>query len=310
MHVSSTVHWHDALDSLGRAVVALGMFDGVHLGHRALISDAAARAGSDGALAAALTFDTDPEHVVHPRRPTPQLLSVEDRVALMTEAGIDLVLVVGFDSATARLAPDEFLDDVLMSAFAPCSVVVGEDFVFGHRAAGDVDTLRAHGEAHGYDVVAHDLVRVDGTPITSTRVRDLVLRGEVSRAAALLGRPHRVSGVVEEGRGIGSALGIPTANLDIHEGFAVPADGVYAARATATGSTWRAGVSVGNAPTYKDAPSAVEAHLIGFVGDLRGQTVRLEFIERLRDQARFDTPDELAAAIKGDLSRVEGIVDI
>ena len=290
--------------TLGPAVVAIGVFDGVHVGHQALVRDAVAAARERGAHAVVVTFDRDPDRVVDPEHAAPQLLELDDKLAFLEALGPDAVLVIPFTAEVATMAPDVFLADLLLPAVRPVAAFVGHDFRFGARAAGDLSALAAFGEGHGFEVLGHPLVRAGGEPVTSTRIRRLIAEGDVRGAAALLGRPHRLCGTVVGGRGQGAGLGAPTANLATPPYAAMPADGVYAARAVIDGVGHPAGVSVGVPPTFPDAICRLEAHVLDFSGDLYGRTLELEFLERLRAQRGFSSAEELAAAIAADLERV------
>jgi riboflavin kinase/FMN adenylyltransferase len=282
-------------------VAALGVFDGVHLGHQALVRDAVAMARSSDASSVVVTFDRDPDQVVAPRSAAPQLLDLDSKLSLLSDLGPDVIAVFPFTRELAATAPLVFLDEVLMDAMTPVSVVVGYDFRFGHRAHGDTDALVRYGSAHGFTVVAHELVEADGAPISSTRIRALVALGDVAGAARLLGRPHRVRGMVHHGRGEGAAIGFATANLTAAEYAALPCSGVYAGRADIDGVTYPAAVSVGRPPSFPQAGDDFEVHVIGFDGDLYGSSISIEFLQRLRDQRSFDDPTQLAKAIAADI---------
>ncbi|TLM79503.1 MAG: hypothetical protein FDZ70_02870, partial [Actinobacteria bacterium] len=200
------LEWECGTEPLGRVVVALGVFDGVHLGHQALVRDSIALAAERGVQCAVLTFDRDPDQVVSPDTAMPQLLTLDEKLAYLSEVGPDVVVVVGFCRHIADTAPDRFVTDVLMDACAPVEVVVGRDFRYGRHASGGVRSLAESGETHGFGVVAHELIEVGGAPVTSTRIRGLVAAGEVEEAAELLGRYHRVRGSVWRGRGMGAEL--------------------------------------------------------------------------------------------------------
>ncbi|MCL4079604.1 bifunctional riboflavin kinase/FAD synthetase [Coriobacteriia bacterium Es71-Z0120] len=289
---------------LGRAVAAIGVFDGVHLGHQALVRACRERASEEGVASAVITFDRDPDRVVAPDRAAPQLLELEDKISFLAELGVDAVVVVPFDTATASMAPERFVDETLLRACTPVAVVVGEDFRFGRNASGDVDALRELGATRRFEVVPQPLVRVDGEPVTSTRIRSLVRAGDVATAAMLLGRPHRVRGLVVHGRGAGARLGAPTANLRPHPYAATPADGVYAAWGVLGDERYPAAVSVGSPPTFPAAAAAIEAHLLEPVSeDLYGADLALDFVERLRDLERFEDEDSLSSAIARDVER-------
>ncbi len=300
--------WTEDTPSIGAACAAIGVFDGVHVGHQALVRDAVGIARAEGLASVVVTFDRDPDQVVSPVTAAPQLLDLTDKMELLAGLGPEVILVVPFTERLAAMPPLVFMDSVLLAALEPRAVVVGYDFRFGHRAEGDVDALVRYGRENGFTVVAHDLVSEDGEPVTSTRIRHLVASGDVAGAARLLGRPHRVKGAVVRGRAEGAALGAPTANLAVGPYTALPSDGVYAGRVTVDGAAYAAGVSVGIPPTFPEAVSELEVHLIDFSGDLYGTTVMVEFVERLRDQRRFEAHEDLAAAIAADLVRSREIV--
>ncbi len=297
-------------EPFGTCVVALGAFDGVHVGHRALLSDARADAASRGATAVTLTFDRDPDAVLHPDSATLRLLDDEDRYQRLLEAGADTVLVVPFTLQLARLDAVRFLETVVQEACHPVSLHVGRNFRFGAAGAGDLSTLTAWGARQGVTICAHDLIEFDGTPVSATRIRHLIAQGDVARARRLLTSPHRIRGVVTHGRGEGAALGFPTANLLAPVGIVLPADGVYAGRTLLDdGTAWPAAISVGRPPSYPEAHSFVEVHLMGFDGDLYGREVIVEFLARLRALTRFESPADLREAITDDVQRVRGIVE-
>ena len=300
---ASIVTWSDDMPSLGPAAVAIGVFDGVHLGHTALLRETVADAQDHAIHAIAVTFDRDPDQIVSPETAAPQLLTLPDKLACIAETGVDIILVVPFTPELADMVPEAFVDTVLLSAMRPVTVHVGRDFRFGVRAAGDVSTLERLGLTHDFVVSPHDLVTADGEPVTSTRIRRLVAHGEVVAAAALLCRKPRVFGTVHRGRGEGGRLGFPTANVVPVPYAALPANGVYAGRAILEdGVVWAAAISVGMPPTFPEARDYLEAHLIEFDGSLYEQTITLEFHERLREQRAYDSLEELTAAIADDVA--------
>jgi len=292
---------------MGRAVAALGVFDGVHLGHQALVRDAVALARSTDVAAVVVTFDRDPDQIVSPLSAAPQLLDLDQKLSLLSELGPDAIAVMPFTPELAATPPLVFLDEVLLDAMTPTSVVVGYDFRFGHRAEGDVDALVRYGADHGFSVVAHHLVSADGAPITSTRVRGLVAAGDVAAAARLLGRPHRVRGTVHHGRGAGADIGFATANLSVDTFAAVPGPGVYAGRVEIEGRVHPAAISLGAPPSFPDATDDFEVHVLDYAGDLYGRTFVIEFLERLRDTRAFADVTDLTAAIAADIADVRRI---
>jgi riboflavin kinase/FMN adenylyltransferase len=285
-------------------VVAIGVFDGVHVGHQALVRDTVALARAEHVRSVVVTFDRDPDQVVSPTTAMAQLLDLDDKLSLLASQGSDVVLVVPFTESLAATPPLVFLDKVLLETMSPVAVAVGRDFRFGHRAEGDVEVLIRYGAAHGFDVHAHELVRDAEGPVTSTRIRRLIEAGDVAKAALLLGRPHRIHGTVIRGRGEGAELDAPTANLATAPFAALPAHGVYAGRVELDGEVYDAAVSVGRALSFPEATAELEVHLIGFRGDLYGRGITVELLEYLRPQRPFDSPAGLAAAIRDDIETV------
>lgn len=303
------VTFEPAMLPLGPAVAAIGVFDGVHLGHQALVRTCRERAAEQGVYALVLTFDRDPDRVVAPDRAAPQLQELDDKVEALAALGADLIVVVPFDARIAAMDPTRFIDDVLLVACTPVAVVVGQDFRFGRAASGDVDALAALGAQRSFSVEPQPLVHADGAPVTSTRIRSLVAAGDVAAAARLLGRPHRVRGSVTRGRGVGARLGAPTANLRTHAYAAVPASGVYAAWAHLGQRRMPAAVSVGSPPTFPEVHDGVEVHLLDYDGpDLYGREMAVDFVDRLRGLAPFGDEAALAEAIARDVARVREVL--
>lgn len=284
------------------SAVSIGVFDGVHLGHQALLTRTISVARGSGLRAVAVTFDPHPAKVVRPEAAPAMLATLDRRLELLAGLGLDAVAVVRFDSAFSQLTPEEFFASVLQQRLGAQAVVQGENFRFGHRGAGDLDTLRRLGAPTGLVVEALGLAEQDGAPVSSTRIRDLIAAGDVDGAAALLGRPHRVPGRVVTGEGRGRDLGFPTANLEPPLGLAVPADGVYAGWCVAEGSRWPAAISIGVNPTFGGSTRQVEAYLLDVEVDLYGASVALDFVARLRAMATFSSAGELVEAIAADVA--------
>lgn len=292
----------------GPSVVAVGVFDGVHRGHRTIVSRAVDAADALGASPVVVTFDPHPARVLRPDAAPLLLGSIDERVALLSGLGIQAVLVLGFDHDVAAWPAEEFVQRVLVDALHAQRVVVGEDFRFGHRAAGDVELLKRLGRVDGFDVEAVALVG-DGEPLSSTLVRRLVAAGDVAGANAALGRPYAVRGPVVRGDARGRQLGYPTANLALPPGLAVPADGVYAGwLVRADGSRFPAAISVGSNPTFSGADRRVEAHALDVDLDLYDEPVAVEFTSRLRGMEKFDSVEELVAKMAQDVDQVRGLV--
>jgi riboflavin kinase/FMN adenylyltransferase len=288
----------------GPSVVTVGMFDGVHRGHRALLDRVAAEAAARGLPAGAVTFDRHPLEVLRPDACPPLLTTLDRKVALLGAAGMDFVLVLAFTKELSQVTAEAFVREVLLEGIGARAIVVGENFRFGHKAAGDPALLAELGRPRGVDVVALPLHADGGEPVSSTRIRAALASGDVRAAAALLGRVYAVEGTVVRGDGRGRReLGIPTANLAVAGDLAVPANGVYAGHLTEEpdGVPHPAAVSVGVNPQFHTTGLRVEAHVLDFDGDLLGARVSVSFEHRLRDEAAFPTVEDLVAQIHQDI---------
>ena len=294
------------------SAIAVGVFDGLHLGHRQILDRALTRARGRSARCIVVSFDPHPDVVLSPSfQPEPPLTPHAERRALLTAMGVEIYEVVPFTRELAALEPEDFVDRYLIQPFAMRDLVVGANFALGRGRSGDVDRLRQIGEARGFEVEAVPLLQLDGAPVSSTRIRGLLAEGRVAEAARPLGRRYGLRGVVVTGDGIGRTLDCPTANLRLHEEKFLPADGVYAAWARIGGETaWHpAAVSIGVRPTFGEQPRAVEVHLLDWTGELVGRDLEVELEAWIRGQLKFDGPDALAAAIQDDLRAVRTRLD-
>ena len=294
----------------GRCVVTIGAFDGVHLGHQRVVERVAQIAREKNLPTVMITFDPHPDEVVRPGSHPPDLTSPRRMAQLLAGLGADALLVLPFTVEFSRLSPDEFVRIVLSERLHAAVVVVGEDFRFGFRAAGDVPLLVQLGEKYDFTAEGVPLLVDQGVTISSTYVRERLAAGDVEGAAAALGRPHRVEGVVVRGHLRGRALGFPTANLETPPHTAIPADGIYAGWLTSLGvdgtetSRWPAAISVGTNPTFGDGERTVEAYALDRDDlDLYGIHAAIDFAARLRDNERFDTVEALVAQMREDVSR-------
>lgn len=297
------------------AVVAVGNFDGVHAGHRALVARAVGLAVERGLPAVGLTFDPHPAAVLRPDTAPGLLQTPDERVAALRAAGLDDVVVRRFDAELAGLSPAAFVADVLVGELGAAVVVVGENFRFGRGAAGDVAVLRTLCAEHGIEVDAVPLVAGAEGPVSSSRLRAELAEGDVAAVAAALGRPFALDGAVVHGEGRGRTIGIPTANVAVDAARLLPADGVYACRAAgidAAGAAVAAPavVNVGRRPTFDGAGRTVEAHLLDVPADLDlyGGWLRLEFLARIRGERRFDGPEALVARIRTDVAEARALL--
>jgi riboflavin kinase/FMN adenylyltransferase len=286
----------------GRAV-AMGTFDGVHAGHRRVIGSALDWARAHDTRASVVTFDPHPLQILRPDDPPKLLTTTDVKASLVERLGMDEMIVIPFTRELSMVDPDTFCADVLVSRLGARHVSVGENFRFGHGAAGDVQFLQGRPE---FETEVVPLVESAGQTVSSSRIRKLVSAGAVGEAAELLGDPFVLEGKVVEGAARGRELDMRTANLEPVGDVVVPGSGIYAARASLDdGRELPAAVSIGVRPTFEEAgEQKVEAHLIGFDGDLYGRTLQLAFLARLRDEVRFDSAEELAAQMKKDVEDV------
>ena len=291
-------------------MVTIGAYDGVHLGHRAVIAQVRARAAELGAASVVVTFDRHPASVVRPESAPRLLTDPAQKLELLASTGVDATLVVPFDAAASTEAPADFVRRVLVGALAMRGVIVGEDFHFGHKRGGSVALLREMSAQHDFEVVPLRLVaRADGVdePVSSTAIRRALAGGDVKRAAAMLGRDHEVRGTVGQGDQRGRTIGFPTANVEVDPVTCLPADGVYAARVVLPdGSRHDAAVNLGRRPTFHDRAehSLLEAHLLDFAGDLYGKRLRVSFAAFLRGERKFNGVDDLRAQLQHDIAHV------
>ncbi len=295
------------------SAVTIGAYDGVHLGHRAVIDQVKALASVQGLETVVVTFDRHPAMVVRPESAPKLLCDLDQKLELLAEAGVDATYVVHFDEERAKETAEEFVHEVLVGCLTARAVVVGEDFHFGHKRGGNVALLQEMGASLGFTVEGLELVGTAGTPartgaiVSSTAIRSLLAQGDARAAAAMLGRPHEVRGIVEHGDKRGRELGFPTANLQIPEEIQLPADGIYAGWfERADGSVHATAMSLGHRPTFYERPHGaplLECNLIDFTGDLYGEAVRVRFVERLRGEIKFDGIDPLIAQMGADVER-------
>jgi riboflavin kinase/FMN adenylyltransferase len=273
--------------------VAVGVFDGVHLGHRRVIE------GCDTVL----TFDPHPTSVVAPQAAPRLLTTLERKADLVESLGVEEMVIIPFDRSFASQSPQDFIDHVLVERLGAQFVSVGENFRFGHKAQGDPDLLRADGR---FEVRVLELLEIDGEIVSSSHIRGLILGGAVRYAGQLLGAPFQLAGEVVHGDKRGRELGFATANLVPPPGYVVPGHGVYAACAGGVASA----VNVGVRPQFETGRGElIEAHLIDWEGDLYGRALRIEFLERLRGERRFPSVDDLVHQMRSDVNRARGILD-
>lgn len=281
-----------------RVCLAIGFFDGVHLGHQQIIRQTVADAESHEALAVVVTFDRHPNTVVAPDRVPPLIYSLPQKLRAIASTGADTTLLLHFDEMFSRQTGEEFVSRLAREFGHLTSICVGSSFTFGHRRSGDVDLLRRLGAEFKYTVHGLAAVSLDDQVVSSTRIREMIRAGQLDLASQMLGRPYALCGTVIKGDGLGRKLGFPTANIDVG-GLVIPPNGVYAIHA----HRHRAVLNIGWRPTVQSPTPElrVEAHLLDFAGDLYGQELELTFVEKLRDEQKFPSVDALKTQIKSDI---------
>jgi len=292
----------------GRSVVTVGVFDGVHLGHQELISCAVARGRERRLPTVLVTFDPHPAELIRPGSHPARLTSLRRRADLVAELGVDAFCVLPFTAELSRQEPAEFAHEVLVERLHAADVMVGRNFTFGHRAAGDVTLLTTLGQRFGFGVQGLDLIREDSITYSSTYIRACIDAGDVTAAAAALGRPHRVEGVVVHGDHRGRDLGYPTANIATAPYTALPADGVYAGRFAIGERLLGTAISVGTNPTFSGRERSVEAYVLDADENFYGFDVAVDFEHRLRGQERFDDVDALIERMGRDVDRTRELL--
>jgi len=292
----------------GPLSIAIGVFDGVHIGHQALIRQTAEGAKGHGGKPLAATFDPLPIQALAPGAPPSALSDVDDRLRLLHDAGASDVVVFHFTKEFAALEAGEFVRR-LAGAGEVRQIFVGEDFQFGHDRGGDVRTLAAAGSTYGFEVVVASPVTLDGAVVSSTRIRNALLAGDVENAARLLGRPYSVTGTVVHGAKRGRALGFPTINLAVPTERLLPRDGIYAMKVRLRDSEVAAAASLGVRPTFGGDDRTLEAYLLDWQGDVYGTRIEAAFVKRLRDELRFATAAELSAQIARDVEATRAALD-
>jgi riboflavin kinase / FMN adenylyltransferase len=292
------------------ATVTVGSFDGVHLGHQAVLREIDRRARAAGRASVLVTFDPHPLEVVNPGAAPPLLTTGPERLEILAQSPLDYVLLLRFDRHLADLTPEGFVQEVLLDRCGVRELVIGHDHGFGRGRSGDVDTLRRLGASHGFGVDVVDPVDLGGQHVSSSRIRRAVAGGDLATAAAMLGRPYGVVGRVGQGERRGRLLGVPTINLnELSPRKLLPPDGVYAVEVEWRGGRAGGMMNQGPRPTFQDGRRILEAHLFGFEGDLYGEWVRVEWVERLRDIQRFDSVEHLKKQLQHDRARAMAALD-
>jgi riboflavin kinase/FMN adenylyltransferase len=288
-------------DTVTGTVVTVGTFDGVHLGHRAILREIERRAETRGLHSVLLTFDRHPLTVVRPEHAPPLLTTPNEKKQILAQFGIDYVAFVAFTRSLSRYTPEEFVRAVLVERLRACELVIGHDHGFGHGRSGDEETLRALGGRYGFEVDVVDGVVVNGAPVSSTRIRRLLSEGRVDAAAGALGRPYSVTGSIVHGLGRGRTLGFPTANIAPPTADKLlPAEGIYAVRANLRNEICDGLLHLGPRPTFAGSPPTIELFLLDFDRDIYGEIVTVEFLQLLRTVRPFDSAAALVEQMRRD----------
>ncbi len=294
---------------LAGGIVALGNFDGFHLGHQAVVGRAVARARAEGRPALVATFDPHPVRHFRPGTAPFRLTTLDQRQRLFAGAGVDAMVVFHFDGDLARVSAEQFIADRLHANLQVAGVVTGEDFTFGKGKSGDVRLLATRGGVHGFVAQTVGAVTLDGEPVSSTRIRDALRGGDPRTAARLLTRPFTIEGVVQHGDKLGRTIGYPTANVDMGK-YLRPAYGIYAVTGRLSdGRVLKGAANLGIRPTFDPPKELLEPYFFDFADDLYGQTIEVALIEYLRPEAKFDGLDALTSQMERDCARARALLD-
>jgi riboflavin kinase / FMN adenylyltransferase len=292
-----------------KVCLAIGMFDGVHLGHQQVLRHAILDASQHGAYSVAVTFDRHPKSVVAPERTPPLIYSLEQKLRVLSSTRVHTIFLIQFDESFCRMSGENFIGLLARDFGRIQSICVGSTFTFGYRRQGNIQLLKKLGEQLQFTVHPIAAVSLDSKPVSSTLIRESIRAGDLDHASQMLGRPYSISGLVIPGAKIGRSLGFPTANLEVR-GRVLPPNGVYAVQVQTSKQTWKGVVNIGCRPTLSQDPSAiqVEVHLLDFDGDLYGQEIEIVPVERLRDEQRFPSPELLRRQIQQDVTAARAIL--
>jgi len=290
-------------------IVTIGNFDGFHLGHQAIFKEMVKRAKEVGGTTIAFTFEPHPLKVLAPERPLRLLSSFEEKVRLIGAEGVDILLCPRFTKAFADKHPRDFVRDILYKKLGIKEIFVGYDYAFGRRREGTVESLKEMAEGFGFKVRVIEPVRVGDDVVSSSKIRELLAEGKVKDAALFLGRPYSIEGQVIRGEGRGATLlGFPTANIEIGvPDLLIPKEGIYAVTVHLNDETLKGAANIGYKPTFGNSNLSCEVHILDFRGNLLGERLRINFIERLRDEATFRSPEALSEQIRKDVEDVRNI---
>jgi riboflavin kinase/FMN adenylyltransferase len=291
-------------------VITVGTFDGVHRGHWEVLQEIRRRAEATGRRSVLVTFDPHPLRILRPQHAPPLLTTPVEKKEILAESGLDYAVFLSFTQALSRYSPRRFVQEILVDRLGVQELVIGYDHGFGRDRSGDVDTLRSIGSELGFEVDVVPPVGSGSRPVSSSRVRTAVAEGRMGEAGACLGRPYSVRGVVVRGDGRGRGLGFPTANLKVSNADKlIPPPGIYAVRGVLRSGTHPGALHMGPRPTFRGSPPTIELHLLDFEGNLYGEEVRVDFVERLRDVQPFDSVASLVDQMRDDVEAAREVLD-
>lgn len=298
-----TITQLDELQNTSPSVITIGVFDGVHIGHREIMRVVREHAANIGARAVVVTFDRNPEELINPNHVSPHITTLRRKIELLENQGMDLALVLPVTKNLLEMSPEDFVSIILLQKLGAVQLIVGRDFAFGKGRSGNTALLRQLGRRMGFTVTAIPPVSVEGILVSSTTIRQMLLKGDISTANRLLGYPFVLEGTVVPGKGIGMSFGFPTANILPPPQIIIPASGVYRASVVLEGQTYAGAVNIGTKPTV-GGPHTIEIHILDFTGSLYGQNIEIAFHQRLRDEVRFPTTEALKAQIAKDVEQI------
>jgi riboflavin kinase/FMN adenylyltransferase len=291
----------------GETLLTIGVFDGVHAGHRYLLKKLKKRAAERNLLSGVVTFSPHPQSVLHPHSQLPWLTSLEDRVGALEELGVDIITVLTFTPKVARLSAREFIS-LIKKHLSMRGIMVGPDFTLGQRREGNINLLRALGHEMKFSVEVISPFKINGEVVSSTLIRRALTEGDMRKVEKLMGRYFYLEGKVITSDKRGRILGFPTANLDTRSQQALPGNGIYATIAELDDKQFPSATNIGIRPTFGEGEKTVETHLLNYKGDLYGKDIRVQFVQKLRDEKRFPSPEELRAQIEKDVREIEVIL--
>jgi riboflavin kinase / FMN adenylyltransferase len=296
-----------------KVFAVIGFFDGVHLGHAKIIKECMEKAAANGGVSAVFTFDAPPVNIIKGRLDKKLITSFADKIRLLRQTGLDYVIVARFDREFAELNPEEFCREILVKKLNVKEIFIGESFRFGRNSSGDIDFLKRYFNGSGVNINEIKILKMDGTPVSSTVIRGYYNRGDIDSIAKLLGRKPFIKGVVIHGDKRGRLLGFPTANIDVFEKYVTPEDGVYAGYVNMSGSKectrFPSVINIGNNPTFMGKRKWVEVHIIDFCRDIYNRKIEVTFVKRLRDEMTFSGKDDLVGQIKCDIEHAKKLFE-